>query len=371
MSFQTGEPAGTGSGGGAGCAAGMPCGWGAERGCAAERREESSASLVELSEELHVVQAQRLDHGAEGREGEVQCVEQGGDEQAQQQRPSGAELVGDLCQVGRRETHRSEPQVGQHVAEGAEQPERAEEQPQRALRGARHHHPHDEGGHRRCQQGVREACGSDAGEAEQPPEGEQGPRLGGKLAGVVAAQGGPDGEQQSHDDVEQADGEGEQEQRLQGRRPAPVEPQRRHPEVVSEAAQGLAVQDAEHDGPPAAQGQHTGDLAGQARPRPPQAEPPGDGDQQRAVDDVADHDAEEDRQRQGHESGRVQAVARRPGQEAHELLERLPRGTVPEQDRSVVIRAVRWLGAQRPRPIPDDSPAPARPAQTARPGSRP
>src|SRR5690242_14713133 len=55
---------------------------GCETSCGAapaERAERLAASLVELAEELDVVQAQRLDHGAESRERQVQAVEEGGD----------------------------------------------------------------------------------------------------------------------------------------------------------------------------------------------------------------------------------------------------------------------------------------------------
>ena len=139
--------------------------------------------------------------------------------------------------------------------------------------------------------------------------------------------------------MDQADGQGEQQQRLERGRAASVEPQRRHADAVAQAAERFAVQEAEQDRPATAESHHPADLAEGALLGPTRSEPPRGSQQEGAVDDVADHDAEEDRQHQRHQPRWVQAAARRPGQKPDQLLERLPAGSVPQQYRLVLDRS--------------------------------
>src|SRR5690349_21593683 len=62
----------------------------------AERAERSAAADEERTEELHVLQPQRLDHRAERSESQVEGVEEGRDENADPDRSDRAQLVGDV-----------------------------------------------------------------------------------------------------------------------------------------------------------------------------------------------------------------------------------------------------------------------------------
>ena len=105
---------------------------------------------------------------------------------------------------------------------------------------------------------------------------------------------------------------------------------------MAQAAERFAVQEAEQDRPGTAERHHPAYFTDGAVLGPVRSEPPSGGQQEGAVDDVADHDAEEDRQRQRHQPCGVQAAARRPGQEPDQLLEWLPAGPVPQQYRLVL-----------------------------------
>ena len=89
-----------------------------------ERSEWAAAADEERTEELHVLQPQRLDHRAERSQSQVEGVEEGGDENADPDRPDRAQFVGDVREVSRCQADSRDPQVGENVADPAQQVQR-------------------------------------------------------------------------------------------------------------------------------------------------------------------------------------------------------------------------------------------------------
>ena len=180
-----------------------------------ERAERAAAADEERAEELHVVEAQRLDRRAERGQGEVERVEEDRDEHAHPDRSDGRQLVRDGREMRRREADRGEPQVGEDVPDRAHELQRAGDDAERPVQ----RHDEDEPDDRR-----RDGRGHGAGgrwsaaqpaTPKRPPSASRVPSLSNSVRVLAEARRLPGPEPEPEDDVRRADRDGEQQQRLE------------------------------------------------------------------------------------------------------------------------------------------------------------
>ncbi len=132
------------------------------------------------------------------------------------------------------------------------------------------------------------------------------------------------------------EGEGEQQQRFDGL--FPVDPDGLEPEPgVSEVAEELTVDDAPDDGPQRTVDEDTAEVRHHCGAAAPVVSgPEGQCQQHGSVDDVAEHDAEEQRQEERHQRGRIDGAVGRNRQQTHQELKGACRLRVFEQYRRVI-----------------------------------